>query len=117
MVDSRATFFGVHNSYSIRKFEQDFDLQKKCHVLGDICEMRAAIDRTTGEMRTVKVYRKIDLTDATTAVMKREVELLSGIDHLNITKVHAAYEDELRFYFVIDTVRGGSLYEKIIKQG
>jgi len=117
MVDSRATFFGVHNAFSVRKFDQDFDLQKKCHALGDICEVRAAIDRATGEMRTVKVYRKIDLTEATAAVMKREMDLLSGIDHVSITKVHAAYEDELRYYLVIDTIRGCSLYEKIIKQG
>ena len=68
-------------------------------------------------MRTVKVYRKIDLSEATTAVMKREIELLSGIDHSSITKVHAAYEDELKYYIVIDTIRGCSLYEKIIKQG
>ncbi len=82
-----------------------------------MCEIRPAIERATGEMRTVKVFRKIDMNEKIITTMRREIEILSGLDHCNITKVHAVYEDELRFYLVIDTIKGGSLFEKLIKQG
>jgi serine/threonine protein kinase len=51
------------------------------------------------------------------AVIKREIEMLSKMDHPAITKVHAVYEDAIRIYVIVDTIRGGTLYEKIFKDG
>jgi serine/threonine protein kinase len=50
-------------------------------------------------------------------LIKKEIEILSQLDHHNITKVHAVYEDEMKMYIVIDHVKGPSLFEKIIKAG
>ncbi len=66
-------------------------------------------------MRTVRLYRMCEIDDEIIAMIKREIEILSRLDHPNITKVHAVYFEETRIYLLIDTVRGHSLYEKVFK--
>ena len=76
-MDSRKTYFGVFNEISIRKFEADYDIQRKVLGRGDLCEIRQAIERSSNEMKSVKVFRKSDMNDLTISLMKKEVEILS----------------------------------------
>ena len=39
------------------------------------------------------------------------------MDHPNIIKVYDAFEDESKVYMIMDDMRGGNLFELIIKQG
>lgn len=116
-MDSRTTFFGILNQISMRRFEGDYDIGRKCIARGDQCEIMQVTDRRNQEPRTVKVYRKMDMDEQMRALIMREIEILARLDHPNITKVHAVYEDEFKLYIVVDPVRGPSLFEKIIKAG
>lgn len=47
----------------------------------------------------------------------KELKTLSKCDHPNIVKVHGAYQDQFKIYFVIDSFIGMSLFDRIIKNG
>ena len=44
----------------------------------------------------------------------KEVTLISKLDHPNIIKLIALYEDQKRFYLVTELCTGGDLYDEII---
>lgn len=51
------------------------------------------------------------------AIVERELRLLSKIDHPNILKVHEAFEDEFKIYFVVDEMDGLTLFDRIMLEG
>ena len=65
-------------------------------------------------MKAVKVYRKLELTDHTIELIKREIDLLKKLDHPNIIKLHNVIEDVDRIYLIIDDIRGSNLFSHII---
>lgn len=38
------------------------------------------------------------------------------MDHQNIVKLYEAYEDEENFYLIMDYLKGGELYDEIVKR-
>lgn len=48
--------------------------------------------------------------------MQQELEVLAGVDHPNIIRVYDLLEDQTNFYIITEIVRGGELYQHIIKQ-
>lgn len=69
-MDSRTVFFGPYNLPSAKRFEADYDMQKKVLARGDMCEIRQCIDRRSKEIRTVKVYRKGDISAGILTLVK-----------------------------------------------
>ena len=71
-----------------------------------------------------KIYRKTEMfweqrgngTDGRRLVEK-ELQLLSKLDHPNILKVLDSYEDDHKIYFIINEIKGGSLFDRIIMEG
>ena len=51
------------------------------------------------------------------ALIEREVQLLSHLDHPNIIKLHEAVRDEFKIYMVFDYCVGRSMFDRIITQG
>ena len=51
------------------------------------------------------------------ALVEMELELFAMLDHPNIIKVHEAFEDKHKIYFIIDELKGESLFDKIIENG
>ncbi|CDW88817.1 protein kinase domain containing protein [Stylonychia lemnae] len=100
-----------------RNFEDYFELQRKCIARGELCEIRHVKDKRTGEIKTCKVFRKSDLNDKLMELIHEELVTLSKCDHPNIVKIHGAYEDQFKIYFVIDTFDGLSLFDRIIRHG
>ena len=65
-------------------------------------------------MKAVKVYRKLELTEHSIELIRREIELLKKLDHPNIIKLHNVIEDVDRVYLIIDDIRGCNLFHHII---
>jgi len=63
------------------------------------------------------MYRMSDINERIVEMIKQEVAILATLDHPSITKVHAVYQDASRIYVIIDTIKGTSLYERIIRNG
>ena len=52
-------------------------------------------------------------------MMKRfihENEIINKLDHPNIMKIFELYEDQKRFYLVMELCDGGDLYNRMIKK-
>lgn len=64
----------------------------------------------------VKIISKENLKNHLN-VIRREVEILTSIDHPNIIKLLDVYEDECRLYLIMEYCAGGELFTKITKLG
>ena len=58
--------------------------------------------------------KKERMTDCEVDDFMKEVTLISKLDHPNIIKLIALYEDEKRFFLVTELCTGGDLYDEII---
>ncbi len=92
-------------------------MQKKVLARGDYCEIRSCVEKRSGDIRTCKMYRMSDINERIVEMIKQEIAILATLDHPSITKVHAVYQDLNRIYVIIDTIKGTSLYERIIRNG
>ena len=42
-----------------------------------------------------------------------EIRILKQLDHPNIVKIYEYFQDEENVYFIMEYLKGGSLYEKL----
>ena len=49
--------------------------------------------------------------------MQQELEVLAGVDHPNIVRVFDLLEDQVNYYIITEIIRGGELFQEIVKQG
>lgn len=83
---------------------------------GNYGEIRRAIHRTTKEERAVKMLRKDSKQFTNFEKLKLEIEILKKIDHPNIIKIFEFFEEEKRFFIVMERCQGGELFEQIVKR-
>ena len=116
----------VCESISDRVFSEHYRLNKKCICSGDFFEIREVLSLRTQKKGAAKVYRKDELKDFVASknnrvtgrdLVEHELKLFSKLDHPNILKVQEAYEDDSNIYFIIDEMLGGTLFDKIIREG
>lgn len=104
-----------------------FQPQKKCkadYEIGNIIgqgtfgQIRRVTDRQTGEVLAMKECNKryLEQRDAGHFVMG-ERRALSRCNHHFIIKLHAAFQDDVSLYFVLDYMRNGSLRNLMQKYG
>jgi len=84
---------------------------------GAFGEVRKCTHRETKEVRAVKVLKKESMDAAEKEAMLNEIRILKSLDHPNIVKIYEYFEDEKRFYIVTDLIKGGELFDEIIKRG
>ena len=84
---------------------------------GAFGEVRKCTHRETKEVRAVKVLKKESMDQSEKESMLNEIKILKSLDHPNIVKIYEYFEDEKRFYIVTDLVKGGELFDEIIKRG
>lgn len=50
-------------------------------------------------------------------LLKREIEIMKQVDHPNILKLHEIYEEDEKFYIVMELVNGSELFDRIVEKG
>jgi myosin-light-chain kinase len=85
---------------------------------GSFGQVRECINNSTGESFAVKIIDQNGSLAAwgTTSVARREVELLSELNHPNIVHFIDVYEDSQFMYVVMEKCTGGELFERVVKQ-
>jgi len=73
-----------------------------------------ARDKTTGEKFAIKCINKKYIKKK---LLEREIEIMTKIRHENILFCKAVYESDQFIYLVLELVRGGELYDKIVEEG
>eukprot|EP00466_Bigelowiella_natans_P011546 jgi/Bigna1/78442/fgenesh1_pg.54_\ len=101
-------------------FEQFYSLEKKLVADSAVSnpfqvQVRTAIHKPTGERRVIKVLNRetVDIMK-----IKREVSVMVGLQpHPNVVQFYEAFQDESRVYICMEYVRGGELFDQLVKHG
>lgn len=113
MADSRQSFkfnFAaqrVDQVYSIRKDPKDVVGR------GNFGVVVKAEDKITSQVRAVKIINKAKFKDRKqeTDLLANEFNILMKVDHPNIVRLYEVYEDERYIYFVMEYLRGKTLFQ------
>ena len=79
-------------------------------------EVRKCKQAKTNAVRAVKILKKDKIGDADGYAVQRfihEIEMLKFLDHPNIIKLYEFYEDDKRFFLVMELCTGGELYDAL----
>lgn len=93
------------------EFSSRYELSKKFRGRTEFYEIRQCKDLITDEIKSVKVYRKMELQPDALALVRREVDLLRTCDHPNIIKVFDLFEDDSKIYLVVEDLNGPNLFD------
>lgn len=79
--------------------------------------VRLATFRTTGQQRAIKSVNKLKISNDMRERTRfyHEIDVLSQLDHPNIVRLYEFYEDEKYFHLVTEFIKGGELFDFIIK--
>lgn len=64
----------------------------------------------------VKVMNRSSIDHETEASIRNEVSLLQSIEHPNIVRAFELFEEPEHFYFVLEKISGGELFDRIVKK-
>jgi aurora kinase len=73
--------------------------------------------KTTGVQCALKMYHKNKLSELNIFQVSREVRIHSLIDHKNIIKLYAAFEDQYGIYLVTEFAGKGDVFADVEKRG
>lgn len=112
---SEATFRFVNKYESDNKFNQCYAFTDRILGNGASSVVRECRNRRTGELCAVKVINKNKFESAPKVVenFKKEVDILSKLDHPNIIRFIDFVEDESSIYIVLELAAGGNLLEHL----
>ena len=84
---------------------------------GAYAEVCFCTHRKHNASRAVKIIDKHLLnSEAVKAQFVQEVEILKLLDHPNIIRAFEFFEDDYKFYIVMEHCKGGELFDEILKQ-
>ena len=84
---------------------------------GHHSEVRHCKNITNSIVRAVKIYNKNKMNEYQHSRLKQDIYISSRLSHPGILKLYELYEDEKRYYLVMECLTGGELYEKFEKEG
>lgn len=108
------------NSKKDQGIYKDFIIKNETIGQGAFATVKKAVERSSGESFAVKIInrRKALNTGAGNMVgVERELEILRKLDHPNIVKLKAFYEDMDNYYLVMELVPGGDLMDFVAANG
>ncbi|KAF7795881.1 hypothetical protein EIP86_007048 [Pleurotus ostreatoroseus] len=104
----------ARNKMPTYKGLENYRLQEK---MGDgaFSNVYKAVDVRTGQKVAVKVVRKYELSASQRANILKEVQIMRGINHPSIVKLHSFFESTEHYFLVLELMEGGELFHQIVK--
>jgi len=94
------------------KFTDKFQVSGDIHDGGEQCRIKVVKDKQTGSEYAVKVQQKRRIRGANEALFRRMTERMMNMPNdTNVVAVHACYEDDQYFYTMMDSCKGGDLFD------
>ena len=84
--------------------------------IGNYGEIRKAVHRSTKEERAVKIFKKSPSESSAGPRLRNEVDIMKKVNHPNIIRIFEFFEEEKRFFVVMERCDGGELFEEILKR-
>jgi len=84
---------------------------------GSFSEVKIGTDKTTGISYAVKIVNKEGKSESERRmeIIMVEIRILKKAFHKNIVQLKDIFEDDKRFYIVMENISGGELFEKIVE--
>eukprot|EP01102_Stenamoeba_stenopodia_P008949 TRINITY_DN2619_c0_g1_i1.p1 TRINITY_DN2619_c0_g1~~TRINITY_DN2619_c0_g1_i1.p1 ORF type:complete len:443 (+),score=130.49 TRINITY_DN2619_c0_g1_i1:195-1523(+) len=95
-----------------KKLTECFDIGRELGR-GAFATVKVAIHKKSGEELAVKIIER----GAADQNLIREIEVMKKVNHPNVIKLVAIFEDEKFLYLVMELVTGGELFDKIVEKG
>ncbi|GBF96529.1 aurora protein [Raphidocelis subcapitata] len=76
-----------------------------------------ALDKASGIQVALKVYHRVKLSQLNQYQVKREVRIHACLDHPNVLKLFAAFEDESGVYLVTEFASRGDVFGELDRRG
>ena len=83
---------------------------------GAFATVRRGKHRETKEPVAIKILSKRKMTEEDIVGMQNEIEILTNVDHANVVKLIATYEDKGHYCLVMELMEGGELFEALLQQ-
>ena len=97
----------IHNNYDILTLLGE----------GSFGSVKLGIDKLTKEKDAIKILEKKKFVDKEEEyLVKREIDILKKINHLNVIKTKKIYDDSENIYIIMEYCEKGELYNHIIKE-
>ena len=94
---------------------KDFEIGKKLGR-GKFGRVYLARERNSGFIVALKLLSKRQLIKNNVEIqLRREIEIQSHLDHINILKLYGFFWDERRIYLILEYAPGGELYKELQK--
>jgi calcium-dependent protein kinase len=77
----------------------------------------SAVHLKTNKPRAIKVVKVVGMQVENVNVLLREANILKSTDHPNILKIYEVFRDKCNVYFVTELLKGGELFDRIVKKG
>jgi calcium/calmodulin-dependent protein kinase I len=99
-----------------RKFTEIYTLGKTLGR-GGFAVVREAINNQTKELYAVKIIEKKGLKEKDMEVLRREVAIMQKLAHPGIVQLIEVFDEAETVSLVLELVRGGELFDKIVERG
>jgi len=107
-----AAFRQASNMYVEHFFEMGSVIGK-----GAFGVVRQATSRATGETCAVKTFKKKNLSEDDYKYLKREIDIVTKVDHPNVVHTYDVFESEDSIFIVMEYLPGGMLYDLVATEG
>jgi len=95
-----------------KKFTDMYKVEGDIHDGGEQCRIKVVKDRNSGAEYAVKVQAKRRIRGANEALFRRMTERMMNMPaDSNVVNVHACFEDDQYFYTMMDSCKGGDLFD------
>ena len=118
--NSRAHMYNVSQICFVKKqsgkFTDNYEIKEQLGEgsYGKVCRCVSKISKLE---RAAKFIKKKSIDDPKGVQrFQGEVNILEQMDHQNIVKLYEVYEDDVNFYLIMDLLKGGELFDEIVKR-
>lgn len=102
-------FMKSHRLYNSRQIEDIYRISEKILGKGGYGEVRKIVHRSAKIERVVKIIYKRKNNSKMVDRIKKEISILSQLDHPNVLKIHEYFEDNHKLYIITEYLKGGEL--------
>lgn len=104
-VDSKANVEALKNRY---------DINMKVLGSGSYGKVFLAEDKKDSSKIAIKVIKKSGMSEDDLLGLKREVAIMTQVDHPNIVKYYETYDDKKYIYLCMELCSGGELFQRVV---
>lgn len=104
------TFFNAKSN-----FREHYILGKELGK-GTFAEVRRCVDKVTNRPWAVKVINFAEMNDKDIDALEQEVSILRRLKHRHICVLREVFHDKDMFYMVMEEMRGGELFDRIVQK-